>query len=480
MRNLSGLFLFAFALTLSAAAQTPATDSTAAPSAPAEPARAARPPRPVMASGPIVATVVPPALAGPVTFTCGVAKKGETALTATTLFSDQSAGWDLKTVPTVAGGVCSGTGEYPLFYFSIPVPPGNYRVTVGLGGKQASTITVRAEARRLFLENVAVKAGAVVSKSFDVNVRIPEFTKEDETAGRVKLKQREIGNLNWDAKLTVEINGVNPAIHSITVEPLVGAKAEPTIYLAGDSTMVDQDDDPWASWGQQLPRFFGPGVAFANDAESGESANSFLGEQRFAQILSLIKPGDYFFVQFAHNDQKIANGMPRYIQIMTDFVTQVKAKGATPVIVTAQNRDNFDADGHIVDTLAGYPEASRKIAADTGTALIDLNAMSKTLFEAMGPDGAKHAFMNFKAGSYPGVNRDIADNTHFSNFGAYELARCIAHGIRQDKLPIAKFLDPAVPDFDPAKPDAFASFHLPHTPTLKAEDVTAIPQANLK
>jgi lysophospholipase L1-like esterase len=383
-------------------------------------------------------------------------------------------------MPTVASGICSATGANKPFFFSIPVPPGNYRVTMELGGKEASTITVRAEARRLYVQTLPVAAGKTVTRAIDVNVRIPEFTKPDGTQGRVRLKQREIGNLDWDPKLTLEFNGVNPAFHSLTIEPLTGAKAEPTLYLAGDSTMVDQDVEPWASWGQQLPRFFLPGVAVANHAESGESAISFLGEQRFAEIISIIKPGDYFFVQFAHNEQKVQNGMPRYIEIMTDFVNQVKAKGATPVIVTAQNRNSFDDAGHINDTLGGYPQASRKIAADTGVALIDLNDMSKTMFEAMGPEGAKHAFMNFKAGSYPGVERDIADSTHFNNFGAYELAQCITHGIRADKLPITKFLDPSVHDLDPAHPDVFADFHLPYTPPQKQEDTTQIPQANLK
>jgi lysophospholipase L1-like esterase len=468
MRTLLGLALFA--LTLNAAAQTPANDTSPAPAAPPQAVRPVMPP--------IVPTVVPPALPGPVTYTCGAVKKGATALTPATLVSDKSAGWDLKTVPTVVNGICSATDKP--FFFSIPVPPGNYRVTMELGGKEASTVTVRAEARRLYVQTLPIAAGKTVTRTIDVNVRIPEFTKPDGTQGRVRLKQREIGNLDWDAKLTLEFNGVNPAFHSLTIEPLTGAKAEPTLYLAGDSTMVDQDVEPWASWGQQLSRFFLPGVVVANHAESGESAISFLGEQRFAEIMSLIKPGDYFFVQFAHNDQKVANGMPRYVQIMTDFVTQVKAKGATPVIVTAQNRDSFDADGHINDTLGGYPQASRKIAADTGVALIDLNDMSKTMFEAMGPAGADHAFMKFKAGSYPGVERDISDTTHFNNFGAYELARSIIHGIRADKLPIAKFLDPSVRDFDPAHPDVFADFHLPYTPPQQQGDVTQIPQANLK
>ena len=83
--------------------------------------------------------------------------------------------------------------------------------------------------------------------------------------------------------------------------------------------------------------------------------------------------------------------------------------------------------------------------------------------------------MKFKAGSYPGVERDISDTTHFNNFGAYELARCIVHGIREDKLPLAKFLDPSVPDFDPAHPDDFADFHLPYTPPQKKEDTNPNP-----
>jgi lysophospholipase L1-like esterase len=464
----------AFALTASVYAQAPAADPAAAPAAPP------RATRPVMATAPIVPTVVPPALTHPVMYTCGGAKKNAEGLLSNTLASPTSAGWDLKTAPTVANGICSTTGSDHPFFFSIPVAPGNYRITVALGGQEASTITVRSEARRLMLEKIPTAAGKTVTKTFDVNVRIPEFTKPDGTQGRVRLKAREIGNLDWDPKLTIEFNGVNPAFHTLTIEPLVGDKAEPTLYLAGDSTMVDQDVEPWASWGQQLPRFFLPGVVVANHAESGESAISFLGEQRFAEIISIIKPGDYFFVQFAHNDQKVANGMPRYIQIMTDFVTQVRAKGATPVIVTAQNRDSFDADGHINDTLGGYPQASRQIAIDTNTALIDLNAMSKTMFEAMGVAGADHAFMKFKAGSYPGVARDISDTTHFNNFGAYELAQCITHGIRMDNIPIAKFLDPTVHDFDPAHPDVFADFYLPYTPPQHQEDVTQIPQANLK
>jgi lysophospholipase L1-like esterase len=106
--------------------------------------------------------------------------------------------------------------------------------------------------------------------------------------------------LDWDAKLTLEFNGDHPSFRELRIEPI----HETTIYLAGDSTVVDQDVEPWAAWGQMLPRFFRPGVVVANHAESGETTRSFVTEQRLAKVMSLIQPGDYLFIQFAHNDQK--------------------------------------------------------------------------------------------------------------------------------------------------------------------------------
>ena len=78
--------------------------------------------------------------------------------------------------------------------------------------------------------------------------------------------------------------------------------------------------------------------------------------------------------------------------------------------------------------------------------------------------------MHFAANTFPGQPKAINDNTHFNNYGAYEIARIIVHGIREDKLRLTKFLDPSVPDFNPAKPDAFSTFHLPYTPMQKKED----------
>jgi lysophospholipase L1-like esterase len=402
-------------------------------------------------------------------YACGPANRMFATLSPTSRFTDTTAGFDLVDSPAVEGRSC--TSDKP-FFFSVPIPEGNYRITVTLGGPQASVTTVRAEGRRLMLEKIVTKPNESVTKAFDTNVRYPEIAGDPNN--KVKLKDREQGILNWDHKLTLEFNGDHPSVRSIDIEPITN---EPVVYLAGDSTVVDQYYEPWAAWGQMLPRFFLPGVVIANHAESGETTKSFVNEHRLAKIMTTMKPGDYFFMQFAHNDMKPgAVPLEEYKKLLTDFIAQTRAKGATPVLVTPMNRRTFDDAGKITNSFGPYPDAVRELAAQQKVALIDLNAMSKTLFEAMGPDGTLKAFMHYPEGSFPGQEAAIADNTHFNSYGAYELARCIVHGIREDKLPLAKFLDPSVPDFNPAHPDSQPDFHLPFTPILRPGDPTKVGQ----
>jgi len=402
-------------------------------------------------------------------FVCGKAHSDSVPLTANSFYTASAPGFDLNTVPEIGDKSCSS--DKP-FFFSIALPEGSYRVTVAVGADQPTTTTVWAEARRLMLEKVSVKANASATRTLDVNIRLPEIA--GDTTHLVKLKPREIGNLDWDNKLTLEFNGNRPGFRSISITPI----KEPTIYLAGDSTVVDQDVEPWAAWGQMLPRFFRPGVVIANHAESGETIKSFEGEQRFAKVMSLIQPGDYLFMQFGHNDQKPnAVSIDDYKKLLAVDIAQTRAKGAIPVLVTSMNRRTFDDSGKITNSLAGYPDAVREVAAAEHAALIDLNAMSKTLFEAMGPEGSMKAFMHYPANAFPNQIQAISDDTHFNKYGAFELARCVVHGIREARLPLRKFLTKDIPDFDPSKPDPQATFDLPATPIPpKTANVMKVPQ----
>ncbi|HEY5331415.1 MAG TPA: rhamnogalacturonan acetylesterase [Acidobacteriaceae bacterium] len=407
-------------------------------------------------------------------FQCASSPHAGDVLSATTLYAKPTApdtssfGFDLSTAPT-RFDKDSCTGDKP-FFFSLAVPDGNYEVTLTLGGKVASTTTVRAEARRLFVDQLHLAAGASKQVVFNVNVRTPtiypapgEATSTD-ALPEVRLKPREIGALDWDEKLTLEFNGDHPSLRSIFVRPIT----VPTVYLAGDSTVVDQDKEPWAAWGQMLPVFFDSGISIANEAESGETIKSFIGERRYAKIMSTIKPGDFLLVQFAHNDQKPGAG---YVPAATDYkkyllqyIADARSHGATPILVTSMNRRNFDASGKIVQTLGDYPQAMREVAAGQHVALIDLNALSKTLFEALGPEGTLHAFVHYPANTFPDQPIELKDETHFNSYGAYELARAIVQSIRNQHLPLEKYLRPNIPPFDPAHPEPFASWKLPPSP----------------
>ncbi len=410
-------------------------------------------------------------------YACGPANRMFATLSATSIYSNTHAGFDLNTLPTFTGHSC--TSDKP-FFFSVPVAEGCYRVTVVPGGAQSATTTIWSEARRLSVEKVYTEANKSKTETFDLNVRTPEIA--GDPAHRVHLKPREIANLDWDSKLTLEFNGSQPSFRSISIEPI--SPHEPTIYLAGDSTVVDQDVEPWAAWGQMLPRFFEPGIVIANHAESGETIKSFVGEQRFPKIFSLIQPGDYLFMQFNHNDQKInprthqpVVPLDEYRALLTEYIAKARAAGATPVLVTSMNRRTFDASGRITNSLGDYPAAMREVAAHERVALIDLNAMSKTLFETLGPEGTLKAFMHYPANSFPNQTEAISDDTHFNKYGAYELARAIVHGISAANLPIKRLLVKDIADFNPSHPDDVNTFHLPATPIPpKTQDVTKVPQ----
>ena len=252
--------------------------------------------------------------------------------------------------------------------------------------------------------------------------------------------------LNWDDKLTLEFNGDAPQLSELIIEKVNNV---PTVFLCGNSTVVDQDNEPWASWGQMIPRFFNDSICFANYAESGESANTFIGAGRLKKALTQMKPGDYIFMEFGHNDQKQKGpGKGAYYSFMTSlktFIDEARARGAYPVLVTPTQRRSFDENGKIRDTHEDYPEAMRWLAAKENVPLIDLNEMTRTLYEAMGVEPSKKAFVHYPAGTYPGQNRVLADNTHFNPYGAYQISKCIIEGIKKAGLPISNICAATIP-----------------------------------
>ena len=314
------------------------------------------------------------------------------------------------------------------------------------------------------LENIRTAKGKITTQTFTVHVKDSLIRDANgNVINKVRLKEREVRYLHWDHLLTIEFNDSLPKVCAVEIIP---NKTATTIFLAGNSTVVDQDREPWASWGQMIPSFLVPSkVVVANYAESGEALNSFVSARRLEKILSLMKAGDYLFVEFGHNDQKQKGEgigpFTSYKKSLQFFISQVRKKGGIPVLVTSMHRRSFDSTGHINNTLLEYPEAVRQTAKEEKVALIDLNAMSKTLYEAWGEVGSIKAFVHYPANTFPNQKEPLKDNTHFSPYGAYELASCIVSSIKKQKLLLAKFVRKEVSAFDPAKPMAFEKFYWP-------------------
>ena len=128
-------------------------------------------------------------------------------------------------------------------YFSIKVEDGNYKVTFVIGSNDYDgDTTIRAESRRLLLHKEKKKKGESKTFTFVIHKRSPKLS--DGT--KVRLKERELNYLNWDEKIIFEFNGKAPAIKSLKLEKDTKAI---TLFLCGDSTVVDQEGEPWASWG---------------------------------------------------------------------------------------------------------------------------------------------------------------------------------------------------------------------------------------
>lgn len=347
-------------------------------------------------------------------------------------------------------------------FFSVDVPDGNYRVTVELGSKKKAAKTmVRAENRRLMVEETSTAKGKTKTFTFTVNKRTPEYTFTDKNGvhqGLVKIKEREKYYFTWDNKLSLEFTGEAPAVKSLKIERDTTARQ---LFLCGNSTVVDQFNEPYTSWGQMITRWFTPDVVVCNHAESGLTARTFLASNRLDQILSQLHKGDYVICEFGHNDEKEHRpgdgAWYHYIYMLKTYIDKVREKGGNIIFCTPTQRRRFDEATHtkIENTHGDFPAAMKAVAEREGVPVIDLNAMTKTFFETLGYEDSKKSLVFYPAGTYPNQTKDLADNTHFNPYGAYEISKMVVEGLKTINCPLTKYLRDDWKDYSPSKPDSF-------------------------
>jgi lysophospholipase L1-like esterase len=383
-------------------------------------------------------------------------------LVSPTLMYSKDTGYGFEPGVNVTNVSHAVTAAQP-FLFSVAVPEGNYRVTVTLGDPTADAVTtVKAETRRLMLERIRTVAGKFETRTFTVNVRTPKISND----GEVNLDSREMNlttheaiSRDWDDKLTLQFSDSHPAVSAIEIQKVDGAI---TVFITGDSTVTDQPGGSITCWGQNITRWFKSDVAVANHAESGETLKGFLKERRWEKLLDSIHAGDYVIIEFGCNDSKKSgpqNIYPNqdfsetyveagtaYKELLKQFAADVQKKGAFPIIASCSARRQ---DSKKPGSLQAYADAAIAAAREIGVPAIDLNSMGVELNVALGADSPKL----------------FNDQTHPSEYGGYLQSKCIALGIKQDNLPLAKYIVDDLGDFDPQHPTPLlANFDLPPDP----------------
>ena len=290
--------------------------------------------------------------------------------------------------------------------------PGNYEVTVELGGPASADTLVEAERRRPMLPEV-MTAGKTDRYSFVVNVRSPEGEPIQGVPAGI-------------AGLDVYFGGTTPRLASICHQPMA---APVVLYVAGDSTVCDQYTDGYASWGQHLPQFFASPISVANYADSGESSVSFSRSANlWGAIKSRLKPGDWVLLEMGHNDKTTSKA--NFESNMTGMANDAKAAGATPIFVTPISRANGGCAGQLTTAAMDIPQTLKDLGKTLNMPVIDLTTATCTWFGTVGGPAAAMA----------GYYARGSDPTHTGPKGAQIFAGFVRDAIKAQIPELAKFL----------------------------------------
>lgn len=293
--------------------------------------------------------------------------------------------------------------------FLVDLPPADYRLTIHSGDLEGSTdIAITAEEIAV-VEHTTSGVGEVLELEFDLAL--------------------------VSEQLALTVTGDAAHLNSLVIEALPARRrgARPTVYLLGDSTMQTYDPYwmPQAGWGQFFARFLSDRVLVDNRSIGGRSSRSFINQGRLDEVLRLVRPGDYVYVQFGHNDATYT--VPeRYTppedfrEYLRTYIEGTRQRGGEAIVVTPVSRRDFDPDsGLFAVSFPEYVEAAISIAEELDAPLVDLSASSRAFLDELGPEGARDVFLHAGAGVYPNRPNGVADDTHFQEYGAIQMARLV-------------------------------------------------------
>jgi pectinesterase len=194
------------------------------------------------------------------------------------------------------------------------------------------------------------------------------------------------------------------------------------IVLVGDSTVTDD-----SGWGAGFKQQVTGTVEVINLAANGRSSKSFIDEGRWTEALA--KRGDYYLIQFGHNDEpgkgpeRETDPKTTYRANLVRYVDESRAIGGKPILVTSLVRRLYNEDGTIRTTQTPYVEVVRELAAEKRVPLVDLHAITKA--------DAEHAGDDVWADLSPRDDKGQVDRTHLNAKGSEVVARLLIERLRE-------------------------------------------------
>jgi lysophospholipase L1-like esterase len=216
------------------------------------------------------------------------------------------------------------------------------------------------------------------------------------------------------------------------------------IFIASDSTAANKEIKayPETGWGMPFAYFFDSTVTVDNRARNGRSTRSFISEGLWQKLIDDVHEGDYVLIQFGHNDESKDKGErystpEQYKSNLGKFVTESRNKKANPILLTPVSRRQFDSAGLVKQTHGIYSSLVREVANQYKVPLIDLDELSRALYEKLGPENSKLLFLQLEPGEHPNYPDGKNDNTHFNELGARKIAQLVLADLIKQKNPLA-------------------------------------------
>jgi lysophospholipase L1-like esterase len=210
------------------------------------------------------------------------------------------------------------------------------------------------------------------------------------------------------------------------------------IVLVGDSTVATG-----GGWGPGFCAAMTPNVACVDDALNGRSSKSFIAEGAWTKALA--EKGNYYLIQFGHNDMK-GKGADRetdpnttFAENLRKYIADARAIGAQAVLVTSLSRRTYK-DGAVVEDLKDYAESTRKAGLEEHVSVIDLNAISTTMLNHMTQAEADRFNAVDQEKERLAVGKTATDRTHLNAMGQKTFGRIVAEQLAEKQPELRKYI----------------------------------------